>query len=99
MELALERGQSLVSSGNKMPNSTPRVSLPTYVLPLLVTLLLAFVANLGYSVYWAGQMSSNQQNMSEAIRELKGEVRELREQNQRLRETQLSQPNGNGRRN
>jgi len=95
MQLALEKGSLITPLKDKMPNSTPRVSLPTYVLPLLVTLLLAFVANLGYSVYWAGQMSSNQQNMAEAIREMKTEVRELRDQNQRLREqlTVLSSTN------
>lgn len=88
MELLLEKG-SIIPPNLKttMPSNTqPRVSLPTYVLPLLVTLLLAFLANLSYSLYWAGQMASNQANMVDTLREVKTEVRELRIDNQRLRE-------------
>lgn len=88
MELLLEKG-SIIPPNLKttMPSNTqPRVSLPTYVLPLLVTLLLAFLANLSYSLYWAGQMASNQANMVDTLREVKTEVRELRVDNQRLRE-------------
>lgn len=86
MELLLEKGSTLPNSKTTMPNTQPRVSLPTYVLPLLVTLLLAFLANLSYSLYWAGQMASNQANMVDTLREVKTEVRELRVDNQRLRE-------------
>jgi predicted membrane chloride channel (bestrophin family) len=88
MELLLEKG-SIIPPNLKttMPSNTqPRVSLPTYVLPLLVTLLLAFLANLSYSLYWAGQMASNQANLVDTLREVKTEVRELRIDNQRLRE-------------
>ena len=86
MQLALESGSVLANPATTMPNSQPRVSLPTYVLPLLVTLLLAFLANLSYSLYWAGQMAANQANMVEKLSELKSEVRELRTENQRLRD-------------
>ncbi len=82
MQVALEHS-------SLMPPRTdtqPRVALPVYVLPLLVTLLLAFLANLSYSLYWAGQIASNQANMVETLRELKTEVRELRTENQQLRE-------------
>lgn len=86
MQVALERGSVIPGPTKAMPNSQPRVSLPVYVLPLLVTLLIAFLANLSYSLYWAGQMASNQANMAERLNELKTEVRELRVENQRLRE-------------
>ena len=86
MQLALEQGAVLSASNTTMPNSQPRVSLPTYVLPLLVTLLLAFLANLSYSLYWAGQMSANQANMVKELGELKLELRENRAENQRLRD-------------
>jgi predicted membrane chloride channel (bestrophin family) len=90
MELTLEKGSVLAkpkqNAMQKTDDQQPRVSLPAYVLPLLVTLLLAFLVNLSYSLYWAGQMASNQANMVDTLRELKVEVRELRGENQRLRE-------------
>ncbi len=84
MQVALEYDPKAI-----MPSRTdtqPRVALPVYVLPLLVTLLLAFLANLSYSLYWAGQIASNQANMTETLKELKTEVRELRADNQQLRD-------------
>lgn len=63
-----------------------RVSLPGWLLPMMVTLVLAFVGNLGYSMYWAGQVTSNQVHLAESLGELKTEVRQLRADNQALRE-------------
>lgn len=63
-----------------------KVTLPGWVMPLMVTLLLAFAGNLGASLYWAGQVASNQAHMVESVNELKNEVRSLRTENQALRE-------------
>lgn len=64
----------------------PKVTLPGWVLPLLVTILLAFIGNLSASLYWAGQVASNQAHMVESLSDLKSEVRQLRNENQGLRE-------------
>jgi hypothetical protein len=63
-----------------------RVTLPGWVLPMMVTILLAFFGNLGASLYWAGQVASNQAHMVESLVDLKSEVRQLRNENQGLRE-------------
>lgn len=66
--------------------SSSKVTMPNWMLPLLVTILLAFVGNLGASLYWAGQVASNQIHLVESVNDLKGEVRSLRTENQALRE-------------
>lgn len=88
MQLALEAGQVLGADSKAMSprsDNQPRVSLPVWVFPVLMALLLAFLTNLSYSLYWAGQMTSNQGHLVEAIQELKSEVRTLRQENQELR--------------
>lgn len=63
-----------------------KLNLPSWVLPVLITILIAFITNLGTSLYWAGQMASNQQHMVEQFSDLKTEVYRLRADNQSLRE-------------
>lgn len=91
MQLALESGASILpdSKEKTMASRTdnqPRVSLPVWVFPLLLSILIAFLTNLGYSLVWVGQIGSNQSNMVNALNEVKSEVRELRGENQKLRE-------------
>ena len=63
-----------------------KLSLPSWVLPVMITILIAFITNLGTSLYWAGQMASNQTHMVEQFNDLKTEVYRLRGDNQSLRE-------------
>lgn len=63
-----------------------KLSLPSWVLPVMITILIAFITNLGTSLYWAGQMASNQAHMVEQFNDLKTEVYRLRGDNQSLRE-------------
>lgn len=91
MQVALEPGATLPTVKNAMPqrsdtadHHTPRVSLPAYFLPVIVTLLLAFLGNMSFSIYWAGQVAANQAHMVDTLVELKAEVKQLREENQAL---------------
>lgn len=63
-----------------------KLTLPSWVMPLMVTIVIAFVGNLGASMYWAGQIATNQANTVEQIKDLKTEVYRLRADNQSLRE-------------
>lgn len=67
-------------------NNTAKVELPSWVFPMLVTLLIAFLGNLGASAYWAGQLAADQRNTANELRELKSEVKQLQGINTELRE-------------
>lgn len=91
MQLAIEPGTGLLPDSKEKTMSSrtdnqPRVSLPAWVFPLLLSILIVFVTNLGYSLVWAGRMGSDQANLVNALNEVKTEVRELRGENQKLRE-------------
>lgn len=95
MQLALEAGSALGadSKTTAMPSRSdnqPRVSLPAWVFPLLLSILIVFVTNLGYSLIWVGQMGSNQNHLVEALKEVKQEVQQLRSENQQLRDQVIS---------
>jgi len=62
----------------------PKVALPTWVLPIILTLLMAFVAQLGTSVWWASQMATNQQHMLGQMTEMRDEMKAVRAENQKL---------------
>lgn len=91
MQLALERGSSLPNDSKTAAMSSrtdnqPRVMLPVWVLPLLVTLLLAFLTNLSYSFYWAGQMASKQEAAEQRQIKMQADIERLTITNQDLRE-------------
>lgn len=91
MQLALEAGSALGadSKTTAMPSRSdnqPRVILPAWVLPLLVTLLLAFLTNLSYSFYWAGQMASKQEAAEQRQIKMQADIERLTLVNQDLRE-------------
>ena len=100
METAAIHNKGLVNGAHTMPHNLydadedepkemaqeNKLSLPSWVLPVMITILIAFITNLGTSLYWAGQMASNQTHMVEQFNDLKAEVNRLRTDNQSLRE-------------
>lgn len=75
-----------VKDGEMTAKPEPKVALPTWVLPIILTLLLTIVGNIVTSVWWASQMTVNQQHMIDRVAELRADVQRLSTENQRLRE-------------
>jgi len=64
----------------------PKVQLPVWVLPIILTLMVLVIGNIVNSAQWAAQMTANQSNMISQFAELKDELKQVRQENVRLRE-------------
>ncbi len=73
-------------SDKEVATTNSKVSVPSWVVTILVTTLLVFLANFGASFYWAGQMVARQELAERQLSEMKQQLQRLNDLNQEMRE-------------
>lgn len=69
-----------------VPTASSKVTVPSWLVTVIVTGALAFLANFGTSVYWAGQMAAKQEAAEQRQIKMQADIERLTVANQDLRE-------------
>lgn len=70
----------------KQATSRPMVELPPWVLKAAISLAVLLLSNLGISIWWASELTANQQHMLRQLETVESKVVKLTDENIRLRE-------------
>lgn len=86
LPLAAEKAEGFDEMATRQATSRPMVELPPWVLKAAVSLAVLLLSNLGISIWWASELTANQQHMLRQLETVESKVARLTDENARLRE-------------